>query len=111
MQFSSSCRLLLDHPEALFSFEVERGYQESTILAAVVTKAELEPKADKCTKVNNNDALLCRRSTLPPFYQFISFCYLFTKVYVWHTRTENPKLTSKGKAKQTQSAADLTVEV
>lgn len=44
--------MLLDHPDAQFSFDVPRGYQESTILAAVVTKADLEPKADKCTKVS-----------------------------------------------------------
>ncbi len=46
-----SFRLLLDNPQAEFSFDAPRGYQESTILAAVVTKDELEPKASKCTKV------------------------------------------------------------
>ena len=35
----------------MFSFESPRGYQESTILGAVVTKSDLEPKADACTKV------------------------------------------------------------
>lgn len=77
--FAINLKLLIDKPEALFSFEVPRGYQESTILAAVVTKEELEPKADKCTKV-----------------------------YVWHTRTENPKIT---RSKKSQSDNDLVVEV
>jgi len=63
--FAINVRLILDNPQLEFSFEVPRGYQESTILA-VTTKEELEPKADKCTKV-----------------------------YVWHTRTENPKLPLK----------------
>lgn len=45
-------RLLLDNPDAEFSFDAPRGYQESTILGAVVTKENLEPKASKCTKVN-----------------------------------------------------------
>lgn len=78
--FAINLKLLLDNPKAEFSFEVPRGYQESTILSAVVTKADLEPKADKCTKV-----------------------------YVWHTRTENPKLLDGKNAKKTPT--DLTVEV
>jgi len=61
--FAINLKLILDNPDAMFSFEVPRGYQESTILGAVITKEELEPKADMCSKV-----------------------------YVWHTRTENPKL-------------------
>ncbi len=47
-------RLILDRPEALFSNEVPRGYQESTILGAVATKEDLEPKADQCKKVNSS---------------------------------------------------------
>jgi len=63
--FAINLGLILENPQLEFSFDVPRGYQESTILA-ITTKEELEPKADKCTKV-----------------------------YVWHTRTENPKLPLK----------------
>ncbi|XP_065563047.1 galactosylgalactosylxylosylprotein 3-beta-glucuronosyltransferase I-like [Artemia franciscana] len=64
--FCISLQLIRDNPKAEFSWEVPRGYQESHILSAVVTKEELEPKADGCTKV-----------------------------LVWHTRTENPKMTQE----------------
>ena len=49
--FCISLQLIRDNPKAEFSWEVPRGYQESHILSAVVTKEELEPKADGCTKV------------------------------------------------------------
>ncbi|KAK2707239.1 hypothetical protein QYM36_015054, partial [Artemia franciscana] len=48
--FCISLQLIRDNPKAVFSWEVPRGYQESHILSAVVTKEELEPKADGCTK-------------------------------------------------------------
>lgn len=96
-------RLLLDNPDAEFSFDAPRGYQESTILAAVVTKADLEPKAEKCTKVTTLHSLtiVCSISSL------LLICL---QVYVWHTRTENPKLNDlKGKIPSVN--VDLTVEV
>ena len=43
----------LRHPEAQFSFDVPRGYQESAILGHLTTRAQLEPKADNCTKVSS----------------------------------------------------------
>ncbi|XP_076281418.1 glucuronyltransferase I [Lasioglossum baleicum] len=61
--FAINLRLLLEHKEAMFSYDVEGGYQESEILRQIVTRDELEPLADCCTKV-----------------------------YVWHTRTEPPQL-------------------
>ncbi|XP_076752609.1 glucuronyltransferase I [Xylocopa sonorina] len=61
--FAINLRLLLEHPDALFSYDVDGGYQESEILRQIVTRDELEPLADCCTKV-----------------------------YVWHTRTEPPHL-------------------
>ncbi|XP_054013799.1 galactosylgalactosylxylosylprotein 3-beta-glucuronosyltransferase I [Hylaeus anthracinus] len=61
--FAINLRLLLENKDALFSYEVEGGYQESEILRQIVTRDELEPLADHCTKV-----------------------------YVWHTRTEPPQL-------------------
>ncbi|XP_015433421.1 PREDICTED: galactosylgalactosylxylosylprotein 3-beta-glucuronosyltransferase I isoform X2 [Dufourea novaeangliae] len=61
--FAMNARLLLENKEAMFSYDVEGGYQESEILRHIVSRDELEPLADCCTKV-----------------------------YVWHTRTEPPQL-------------------
>lgn len=49
--FAINVQLILDHPDALFSFEVPRGYQESEILRQLITREDLEPLADFCTKV------------------------------------------------------------
>jgi len=78
--FAINMRLILDNPNTEFSFDVPRGYQESTILAGVTTKEELEAKADKCTKV-----------------------------YVWHTRTENPKIPLKRNKEINFPLADFEV--
>lgn len=64
--FAINLSHFLKHPEAKFSYNVARGYQESEILRHLTTPDQLEPKADNCTKV-----------------------------YVWHTRTEAPKLQSE----------------
>ncbi|XP_015174397.1 PREDICTED: galactosylgalactosylxylosylprotein 3-beta-glucuronosyltransferase I [Polistes dominula] len=64
--FAINLKLLLENKDALFSYDVESGYQESEILRQIVTKDELEPLADFCTKV-----------------------------YVWHTRTEPPRLNAE----------------
>ncbi|XP_076247565.1 glucuronyltransferase I [Calliopsis andreniformis] len=61
--FAINLRLLLQNKDAMFSYDVKGGYQESEILRHIVTRDELEPLADCCTKV-----------------------------YVWHTRTEPPQL-------------------
>ncbi|KAG5332375.1 B3GI glucuronosyltransferase, partial [Acromyrmex heyeri] len=61
--FAINLELLLKHTDAWFSYDVQGGYQESEILRQIVTKDQLEPLADCCTKV-----------------------------YVWHTRTEPPQL-------------------
>ncbi|XP_015587612.1 galactosylgalactosylxylosylprotein 3-beta-glucuronosyltransferase I [Cephus cinctus] len=62
--FAVNLRLILEHKNAWFSFTVQSGYQESEILRQMIPGIEhLEPLADFCTKV-----------------------------YVWHTRTEPPKL-------------------
>lgn len=61
--FAINLRLLLENKDARFSYDVQGGYQESEILRQIVTRDELEPLADCCTKV-----------------------------YVWHTRTEPPLL-------------------
>lgn len=66
--FAISVDLLLANPEAKFSYEVERGYQESEILRHVTTMGELQALANQCRDV-----------------------------LVWHTRTEAPKLTAEQK--------------
>ncbi|KAM9510618.1 galactosylgalactosylxylosylprotein 3-beta-glucuronosyltransferase 3 [Guaruba guarouba] len=61
--FAVALPLLLARPEARFDPRAERGYLESSLLGALVSPAQLEPKAGNCTQV-----------------------------LVWHTRTEKPKL-------------------
>ncbi|KAJ8960387.1 hypothetical protein NQ314_006077 [Rhamnusium bicolor] len=59
--FAINLDLILAKHEAVFSYAMEKGLQESEFLSYFTTKEELEPLADNCTKV-----------------------------YVWHTRTEKP---------------------
>ncbi|XP_053304781.1 galactosylgalactosylxylosylprotein 3-beta-glucuronosyltransferase 3 isoform X2 [Spea bombifrons] len=61
--FAVSLSILLMHPDAIFDPIAERGFLESSLLQQLVSVEELEPRADNCTKV-----------------------------WVWHTRTEKPKL-------------------
>ncbi|XP_055380498.1 galactosylgalactosylxylosylprotein 3-beta-glucuronosyltransferase I [Condylostylus longicornis] len=66
--FAISTNLLIKYPKASFSFEVDRGFQESEILRFVTLKNELQPLANLCQDV-----------------------------LVWHTRTEKPKLVGEDK--------------
>lgn len=66
--FAISLDLILQKSDASFSYKMEKGFQESQFLSYFTTKEELEPLADNCTKV-----------------------------YVWHTRTENPVVMAKVK--------------
>ncbi|XP_061433284.1 galactosylgalactosylxylosylprotein 3-beta-glucuronosyltransferase 1-like isoform X3 [Lethenteron reissneri] len=59
--FAINLNLLLQNPKAYFKFHVRSGNQESSLLEQLVTRDQLEPKADNCTKV-----------------------------LVWHTRTSKP---------------------
>ncbi|KAI4463407.1 galactosylgalactosylxylosylprotein 3-beta-glucuronosyltransferase beta-13-glucuronyltransferase [Holotrichia oblita] len=59
--FAINLDLILSKQDAQFSYKMAKGFQESEFLGYFVTKDELEPMADNCTKV-----------------------------YVWHTRTETP---------------------
>ncbi|XP_067134720.1 galactosylgalactosylxylosylprotein 3-beta-glucuronosyltransferase I-like [Centruroides vittatus] len=77
--FAVNLELILRHPDALFDLSVPRGYQESHLLKRIVTVEELEPKGDNCTKV-----------------------------LVWHTRTEQPKLKQEKKLK---IPSNLNIEV
>ncbi|XP_022095710.1 galactosylgalactosylxylosylprotein 3-beta-glucuronosyltransferase 3-like [Acanthaster planci] len=61
--FAINLRLLKAKPLARFSPKAKRGYLESSLLVSLVTMDDLEPKASLCTRI-----------------------------YVWHTRTEKPKL-------------------
>lgn len=50
--FAINLKLLLEHRDAWFSYDVQGGYQESEILRQIVTRDQLEPLADCCTKVS-----------------------------------------------------------
>lgn len=81
--FAISTDLLLQHPEAVFSYDVERGYQESEILRYLIVVRDMQPLAD-----------LCRQ------------------VLVWHTRTETPKLDAEIRLKKEGNVAtDKDMEV
>jgi len=69
--FAINLQLILAHQDVVFTYEAPRGYQESHLLSGLgVSVSDLEPKADRCTKV-----------------------------YVWHTRTEKTKLTATEREK------------
>lgn len=81
--FAISTDLLLKFSKAVFSYEVERGYQESEILSQITAKEDLQPLADFCTKV-----------------------------LVWHTRTEKTKLVYEDKLiKNHKQRSDQGIEV
>lgn len=80
--FGVSTDLLLKYPDAMFSYEVERGYQESEILRYLVVVRDLQPLA--------------------------SFC---REIYVWHTRTETPKLDAESKMRKEGQKSDDGMEV
>ncbi|KAI4494068.1 hypothetical protein M0802_009335 [Mischocyttarus mexicanus] len=80
--FAINLKLLLGNKDALFSYDVESGYQESEILRQIVIKDELEPLADSCTKV-----------------------------YVWHTRTEPPRLSVEQLLIKKGKRSDIGTEV
>lgn len=50
--FAINLKLLRKRPNAAFSWDVSRGFQESAILSQVTTVEQLEPMADNCTKVS-----------------------------------------------------------
>jgi len=80
--FAVNITLVLQHRDAVFTYETERGYQESHFLRSLnLSREDLEPKADGCTKV-----------------------------YVWHTRTEETKLGPMEKAKLTEKRLLSPVE-
>ncbi|KAH8395978.1 hypothetical protein KR222_000608 [Zaprionus bogoriensis] len=64
--FGISIDLFIKYPQAVFSYEVQRGYQESEILRYLTTRDQLQPLANNCREV-----------------------------LVWHTRTEKTKLNAE----------------
>ncbi|XP_058481657.1 galactosylgalactosylxylosylprotein 3-beta-glucuronosyltransferase 3 isoform X3 [Solea solea] len=80
--FAVSLKLVMANPEACFDGEAPMGFLESSLLQGLVTMDELEPKADNCSKV-----------------------------LVWHTRTEKPKM-KREEALQAQGiGSDPVVEI
>lgn len=80
--FAISTDLLLKNPDAVFSFNVQRGFQETEILRHVTVLENVQPLANLCTEV-----------------------------LVWHTRTEQPKLDAEKKLEKKGEKSDLNMEV
>ncbi|XP_042296171.1 galactosylgalactosylxylosylprotein 3-beta-glucuronosyltransferase 3 isoform X2 [Sceloporus undulatus] len=80
--FAVALQLLLANREAHFDLLAERGYLESSLLQSLVSIEELEPKADNCTKV-----------------------------LVWHTRTEKPKMKQEELLQKQGLGSDPSIEV
>ncbi|XP_016346233.1 galactosylgalactosylxylosylprotein 3-beta-glucuronosyltransferase 3 isoform X2 [Sinocyclocheilus anshuiensis] len=80
--FAVSLRLILTNPQARFDGDAQMGFLESSFLQHLVTMDDLEPKADLCTKV-----------------------------LVWHTRTEKPKMKREDALQKQGLGSDPDVEV
>ncbi|KAG7261209.1 hypothetical protein CRUP_006934 [Coryphaenoides rupestris] len=80
--FAVSLKSVLANQDACFDGNAPMGFLESSFLQGVVTMEELEPKADNCTKV-----------------------------LVWHTRTEKPKMKREDALQAQGLGSDTTVEV
>ncbi|XP_034666401.1 galactosylgalactosylxylosylprotein 3-beta-glucuronosyltransferase I [Drosophila subobscura] len=80
--FAISMDLFIKNPQAVFSYEVQRGYQESEILRHLTTRQQLQPLANSCRDV-----------------------------LVWHTRTEKTKLTSEDALQRQGKRSDSGIEV
>uniref|UniRef100_A0A1B6LH87 Galactosylgalactosylxylosylprotein 3-beta-glucuronosyltransferase n=1 Tax=Graphocephala atropunctata TaxID=36148 RepID=A0A1B6LH87_9HEMI len=80
--FAVNLQHLLRHPQVKFQLQVRGGWQESELLSHLTTRERLEPLADGCTKV-----------------------------YVWHTRTEAPKLSFEDKLNAKGKSSNDGIEV
>lgn len=80
--FAVSLKSVLANQDACFDGNAPVGFLESSFLQGVVTMEELEPKADNCTKV-----------------------------LVWHTRTEKPKMKREDALQAQGLGSDTGVEV
>lgn len=80
--FAVSLRLVLANPDSCFDGNAPMGFLESSFLQGLATLEELEPKAEMCTKV-----------------------------LVWHTRTEKPKMKREDALQKQGLGSDPGVEV
>ncbi|KAH8290087.1 hypothetical protein KR044_010623 [Drosophila immigrans] len=80
--FAISMDLFIKYPQAVFSYEVQRGYQESEILRYLTTRDQLQPLANNCRDV-----------------------------LVWHTRTEKTKLNAEEALNRQHKRSDDGIEV
>ncbi|XP_055846055.1 galactosylgalactosylxylosylprotein 3-beta-glucuronosyltransferase I [Episyrphus balteatus] len=80
--FAASADLFFKFPEAVFSYEVQRGYQESEILRHLTVVTDLQPLANLCTDV-----------------------------LIWHTRTEKTKLSAEEALIKKGQHSDVGMEV
>ncbi|KAJ3604222.1 hypothetical protein NHX12_028963 [Muraenolepis orangiensis] len=80
--FAVSLKAVLANRDACFDGNAPMGFLESSFLQGVVTMEELEPKADNCSKV-----------------------------LVWHTRTEKPKMKREDTLQAQGLGSDTAVEV
>ncbi|XP_014012166.1 galactosylgalactosylxylosylprotein 3-beta-glucuronosyltransferase 3 isoform X1 [Salmo salar] len=80
--FAVSLKLVIANQDACFDGDAPMGFLESSFLQGLVTMDELEPKAENCTKV-----------------------------LVWHTRTEKPKMKREEALQKQGLGSDTAVEV
>ncbi|XP_025771124.1 galactosylgalactosylxylosylprotein 3-beta-glucuronosyltransferase 3 [Puma concolor] len=80
--FAVALPLLLAKPNAQFDATAPRGHLESSLLSHLVDPRDLEPRAANCTRV-----------------------------LVWHTRTEKPKMKQEEQLQRQGRGSDPAVEV
>ncbi|XP_033612559.1 galactosylgalactosylxylosylprotein 3-beta-glucuronosyltransferase 3 isoform X2 [Fukomys damarensis] len=80
--FAVALPLLLAKPDARFDAAAPRGHLESSLLSRLVDPKDLEPRAANCTRV-----------------------------LVWHTRTEKPKMKQEEQLQRQGRGSDPAVEV
>ncbi|KAA0193267.1 hypothetical protein HAZT_HAZT008371 [Hyalella azteca] len=92
--FAVNLRLLLDNPDASFSLESEIGFMETDFLSRIVTKEELEPKAECCTKNTHS-----------------RYIHHLAVVLVWHMNAVNPNLKDEVRLRQLGRQTDIGIDV
>lgn len=109
--FAVSLKLALANPNAQFDGNAQMGFLESSFLQDLVTKEELEPRADMCTKVGLIAQFVHSRNKSK--YSFLKqMHYVFIpQVLVWHTRTEKPKMKREDALIKQGLGSDPNVEV
>ncbi|KAF8362986.1 sqv-8 [Pristionchus pacificus] len=99
--FAVNITLVLDNPEAGFSYDVPRGYQESHFLQScgIANSREMEPLGDyanKASQIGGEElvySFLIGGGDIGEVSEGLSILNVRTRgVFVWHTRTEKTKL-------------------